>query len=226
MVVSTRSMTRLAGENAGRRVVALSLPVVMPLAMTATFMVTEERLGETGGYVAGFGVYWAACAALSVGLLGRDGVRRVSRDRRPRLPRPVIVGAALLLWPPAGAIATRFVPEIGSATPRMVATIAGVAVANAVLEELLWRGVYVTLWPENPWLGWVWPAVGFGAWHIAPQVIHRAAMGPLAYVVSATALGLSWGWVAWRTKSIRWTTVSHVFTDASGIRNALFFIGG
>ena len=208
-----------------RRAVAIALPVVMPIAITATFATTKTVFGDRGGYLAGFGVYWAACAGLSVGLLGRSRGRQLFRDTRPRLGRPAIVGAVLLLWPPLGAIATRFLPELGDATPATLATIAGVAIANATLEELLWRGVYITYWPRNAWLGWVWPAIGFGAWHIAPQVIHASSMGPIGYAVAATALGLSWGWVAWRTGSLRWVSVSHVFTDGSGLRNALFFIG-
>jgi hypothetical protein len=143
--------------------------------------------------VAGFGVYWATCATLGVALLGRRRIRPLFRDCRPRFGRPAALGAALLVWPPAGAIATRFVPEIGRATPLMLATIAGVAVANAVLEELLWRGLYITLWPRNPWLGWVWPAVGFGAFHFAPQVIHPSPLGPVWFVAAATVMGLSWG---------------------------------
>ena len=207
------------------RAVALALPVAMPIAMTATFVATKAVFGDKGGYLAGFGVYWAACAGLSVGLLGRRRVRDLFRDVRPRLGKPALVGAVLLLWPPLGAIATRFIPELGEATPAMLLTIAGVAIANATLEELLWRGVYITYWPGNPWLGWVWPALGFGAWHIAPQVIHASSMGPIGYAVAATALGLSWGWVAWRTGSLRWVSVSHVLTDGSGLRNALFFLG-
>ena len=209
----------------GRRLVALALPVAVPVAMTAVFGNANERLGPRGGYLAGFGVYWATCGAISFAVLGRRRARQVFRDTRPRLGRPAVLGAVLLLWPPAGAIATRMVPGLGDATPAMVATAVSVALVNAVLEELMWRGVYVTLWPGNPWLGWIWPAIGFGAWHIAPQAIHPSALGPLVYVVSATALGLSWGWVAWRTGSIRWVTVSHCVTDASGIRNALFFLG-
>jgi hypothetical protein len=38
-------------------------------------------------------------------------------------------------------------------------------------------------------------------------------------------MGLSWGWVAQRTASLRWVSLSHLLTDASGIRNALFFMG-
>jgi hypothetical protein len=209
-----------------RRLVALAVPIAVPLAMVATFSIGRDRLGEPLGYVAGFGVYWATCAGLSIGLLGRRGIRALFRDVRPRLGRPAALGAALLVWPAAGAITTRFIPELGGATPAMFVTILGIALANAVLEELLWRGVYITLWPHNPWLGWVWPALGFAAWHFAPQVIHPSAMGPTAFVVASLALGLSWGWVAFRTGSIRLVSISHVLTDGSGLRSALFFLGG
>jgi uncharacterized protein len=208
-----------------RRAVALALPIAVPLAMTATFTIARDRFGDHIGYVAGFGAYWATCAGLSIGLVGRRRIKELFADARPRLGKPAIVGAALLLWPPLGAISTRFLPELGQSTPAMLATIAGVAIANATLEELLWRGVYITYWRSDPVLGWIWPAVGFGAWHLAPQVIHASSMGPLVYVVAATGLGLSWGWVAWRTGSLRWVAVSHVLTDGSGLRNALFFLG-
>jgi membrane protease YdiL (CAAX protease family) len=208
-----------------RRAVALAVPVAVPVAMTATFALARDRLGDHLGYVAGFGAYWAVCAGLSVGLLGRQRIQALFRDARPRLGRPAIIGAALLLWPPLGAISTRFLPEVGQSSLAMFATIAAVAAANATLEELLWRGVYVTYWPKNAVFGWIWPAIGFGAWHFAPQVIHPSSMGPLVYVISATVLGLSWGWVAWRTGSLRWVSVSHVLTDGSGLRNALFFLG-
>jgi membrane protease YdiL (CAAX protease family) len=160
-----------------------------------------------------------------VGLLGRRAIVDVLRDRRPRLGRPAAVGAVLLAWPPIGAIATRLLPDLRRANAAAVATIAAVALVNAALEELLWRGVYISRWPDDPWLGVAWPAVGFGLWHLAPQVIHPSGLGPVTYVVSATALGLSWGWVAWQTRSLRWVGLSHVVTDGSGIANASFFLG-
>lgn len=202
----------------GRLVVAVALPIAVPLTMMATFSVGRDRLGDQPGYVAGFGVYWATCAGLSIGLLGRTRIRELFRDVHARLGRPAALGAALVVWPAAGAIATRFIPEVGGATQVMFATIVGVALANAVLEELLWRGVSITLWPRNPGLGWVWPAVGFPAWHFAPQVIHPSAMGPAVFVVASLALGLSWGWVAFRTGSLRF--VSRVAHADGWIRTA------
>ena len=93
-----------------RRVVALALPAVLPLAMTRTFRVARDRLGDRRGYVVGFTTYWLACAGLSVSLLGRTGLRRLFREpRRGPVRRFVPV---LLLWPPLGAVGTRLVPEI------------------------------------------------------------------------------------------------------------------
>jgi membrane protease YdiL (CAAX protease family) len=137
-----------------------------------------------------------------------------------------LADAALLLWPPMGAIATRLAPEIRDADRTMLATSAAVGVVNATLEEALWRGVYITYWPDDPWLGVVWPALGFGAWHAAPQVIHRSPMGTTRYVIAATALGLSWGWTAWRSRSVRAVLASHAVTDASGVGNARYFLDG
>jgi membrane protease YdiL (CAAX protease family) len=209
-----------------RRLVALSLPLVVPIAMRATFAATRNRFGAGRGYVAGFGIYWASCAALTAGLVGPKRARALFRARQPHPGRPALLDAVLLLWPPGGAIATRFLPARSAANPATLATIGAVAVANATLEEALWRGVYISLWPDNPVLGWLWPAFGFGAWHVAPQVIHPSSMGSPAYVTAATVLGLSWGWVAYRSGSLRWVAVSHVLTDGSGIQNARYFLNG
>ena len=209
----------------GRRLVALALPVAVPIAMTAVFNAAREMSGPDRGYVIGFGAYWLACGGLATWLVGPARLRALFADRRPRLGRPALLGVALLAWPALGAVATRFIPEVGSATAGMLATIAGVALVNSFVEELFWRGAYIALWPKDLMFGWIWPALGFGLWHLAPQTIHPSSLGPVGYVVAATALGLSWGWVALRTGSLRWAWLSHVIADASGVRNALFFLG-
>jgi membrane protease YdiL (CAAX protease family) len=215
-------------DRRAARVIALTLPVTLPVAMTGVFRLGGHRLGPQLGYVAGFAAYWATCLGVAAAILGPgralDLVVRGSTEA-PARP-PTRADTVLLAWPVAGAVTTRMLPELRTATAVDVATIAAVAQLNAVAEELLWRGVYPDLWPDDPRLGWVWPAIGFGAWHLAPQAIHPASMGRARYAVASTALGLSWGRVAWRTRSLRWTTLSHVITDASGIRNARFFLGG
>src|SRR5205085_1805684 len=98
---------------------------------------------------------------------------------------------------------------------------------NAAGEEVLWRGTYARAFPGARWLGYVWPALGFGLWHIAPQTIfpNQRTGGAASFVAFATLLGALFGWVAWRSGSIRWTTLVHVLFDFSGL-GALIYAHG
>jgi membrane protease YdiL (CAAX protease family) len=69
-------------------------------------------------------------------------------------------------------------------------------------------------------------AFAFGAWHVIPQSVVPFGGGSAALVLGACFIGLGFGWVAWRTGSIRWTTLAHIITDATGIGAAFFVLGG
>ena len=154
----------------GRRLVALALPVAVPVAMTAVFGIANERLGSRGGYLAGFGVYWATCGAISFAVLGRRRARQLFRDTRPRLGRPAVLGAVLLLWLPAGAIATRMVPrprgrdtgdgrDGDDGRPRQRG-------ARGASRRARRRTSRSGRGPAGPG---IWPAIGFGAWKSRPR---------------------------------------------------------
>ena len=84
-----------------------------------------------------------------------------------------------------------------------------VAIINGVCEELLWRGLYIKVFPNNALLGVIFPAIGFAFWHISPQLIFPAEQGVWPFVTSTLFLGLSYGWIAYKTKSIKWNAISH-----------------
>ena len=53
------------------------------------------------------------------------------------------------------------------------------------------------------------------------------ALGQADPVLAGTAgalVGIGFGWVAWRTRSLRWTLPAHVATDASGLPAARFWL--
>jgi hypothetical protein len=56
----------------------------------------------------------------------------------------------------------------------------------------------VATFPDDVVRGWLWPAIGFTVW---------------------------FGWVAWRTGSLRLTMPAHLLTDASGLPAARFWLG-
>ncbi len=110
------------------------------------------------------------------------------------------------------------------ADPPLGATAIAFAATNAVAEELPWRGLFASVFPDSRLLGWIYPAVGFGRWHLAPQQIHPAPR-PLAFCAAASVLGLLNSWTARRLGGIGSTTVSHALADATGLRSFARILG-
>jgi len=75
-------------------------------------------------------------------------------------------------------------------------------------EEVLWRGVYSVHFADSVRWGVAWPTLWFALWHFAPGWV---ALGSRAWVLVAGAavFGLTMSWVAYKTRSIRWTIASH-----------------
>jgi hypothetical protein len=85
---------------------------------------------------------------------------------------------------------------------------AGYLLGFGCCEEILWRGLYVRLFPRNIWMGILYPSLGFALWHFAPQVIFPAE-NVIGFVVSTFFLALPYGFIAYKTGSAKWTAVSH-----------------
>lgn len=108
--------------------------------------------------------------------------------------------------------------------PPLLATAGAFAATNAVAEELFWRGLFPAVFPESRPLGWAYPAIGFGLWHLAPQGVHPAPR-PLAFCAATAVLGLVNGWTARRFGGIRATSVSHALADATGLGSFAKMLG-
>ena len=217
-------MTGTPAGSRGARILTLAIPLVVPVGMWALFGTLARRLGQRRGYLAGFGCYWAGCYLVPAALLGRRRALALLREPAGPLPRPRWLAAAVLLVPPLGGAATELVPALDGADLAQLATAGALAAVNATGEELLWRGLFVASFPDDPVRGWLWPAAGFTAWHLAPVSVHRPRR-PGAFLAGSALVGAGMGWVAWRTGSLRWTLPAHLATDANGLSAARFWLG-
>lgn len=131
----------------------------------------------------------------------------------------------LLAWPPVLSAAFVFVRQAPRTGRSVLFSSLGLAAVNATAEELLWRGAYVARFPESRVFGWLYPAVGFGLWHLAPQAVHPSKRpgGAWSFVVAALVAGLGYGWVARRRRSIRWTVPFHILWDFMGLGGRIYF---
>ena len=211
-----------AGAHA-RRIVVLGVPVAVNLVMPVIYRRLARAMGPQRGYLAGFVVYWSACVAIPVAVLGPRRTAGLLLDARA----PSVLETAVLALPPLGGLATETLPALrgGVSVDRpLVATAVAFAATNAVAEELLWRGLFLDAFPHSRSLGWAYPAVGFGLWHLAPQQVHPAPH-PLAFCAAASMLGLVNGWMAGRLGGIGATALSHALADATGLGSFARILG-
>jgi membrane protease YdiL (CAAX protease family) len=111
-----------------------------------------------------------------------------------------------------------------NATLQIVIASALIGVINGLGEEVLWRGLYAETFPGRVVLGFLYPTIGFAAWHFVPQILfpNTHPGGRLGFVVAIAIWGLAYGWVAWRTGSVRWTSLSHTLLDVSWLSGRVY----
>ena len=206
--------------------------VAPPALIGATFAVFQLVIaiaGERAAYYFGFAFYLLLGGiVLPLLLIGRDGVRSLFA-RGIRLARLEFANALVLLAAPVVfGLLFVFPSIVRVASGATIASLLAYAVLNGTGEEIFWRGTFAHRFPANRWLGMFYPAVVFSFWHLVPWMVFPPFRHVPALVVIAVVLpiALVYHWVAWSTGSIRWTVLSHVLTNVSGLGAMLIFAPG
>jgi membrane protease YdiL (CAAX protease family) len=184
------------------------LPVLLLPSMLAVFGLTNRWLGREPAYLLGFSFYWLFwCLLVPRWLLGKKEFNTILSDHRPLFSRSNWLAAALWLVVTLVA-ALMFAAEFIRAPLHLILLAIPLATINGFCEEILWRGLYVRLFPKSAWLAILYPSIGFALWHLAPQTIFPAE-NVVGFVISTFFLALPYGYIAYRTGSARWTAISH-----------------
>jgi membrane protease YdiL (CAAX protease family) len=188
----------------------LILPILLILSTAFVFVALSRWLNAELGYVFGFLFYWVIwCFLVPLSILKKEGIASLFREEIPLFQKSnwlpaillvLIVVVTVVMYPPTGLLA---------APAKLLIIAIPVAIINGICEEMLWRGLYVKTFPSNMLLGFVYPSIGFAFWHISPQFVFPAEGGVWPFVVSTFFLGISYGWISYRTGSINWNAISH-----------------
>lgn len=210
-----------------KQIVLLAAPPVLLITTYLNYYILAALLGPVHGYLGGFLFYWIVwCGLLPLWVVGPNGLREMFKDTHPRFGKPAWLGLLFLIGPAITPFLTIFLPRVMDITPTILLYSILFAITNGTFEEVLWRGTYVTVFP-NTWLWSYWyPSIWFGYWHLSPQVVFPSDMpgGPFAFATVSIFMGLVFGWIVKKTGSIRWVTVAHIFTDLMGLAG-LAFVG-
>lgn len=213
-------------SSSARRVILILVPWVLLVSTYIAFTVLSDCLGPKLGYFLAFVFYWLVwCYIFPIYVLGFKGFKKIFAKAPLPFGKPSWVGIILLLVPSLLAGSTVFIVKLKHADLLIILVSLGLALVNATGEEVLWRGVYIRSFPDNVFMGYLYPSIGFALWHISPQSVHSTTMpgGMYSFLAGALFLGLCWGWVAWKSKSIRWTVYSHILTNFLGLGATIYF---
>ena len=204
--------------------------IMAPLVLMATTYAVFELLipiaGEQAAYFTGFAFYWLLGGiAFPILLVGRDGVASLFARQSAVVNFRFAISLVLLAVPVVFGLLFAFPLIFPTASGAMIASLVAYGIVNGTCEEIFWRGTFAQRFPSNRWLGMFYPAVIFSSWHLVPWLVfppflHVPAIAVLAVVFP---IALIYHWVAWSTGSIRWTVMSHVLTNISGLGAMLVF---
>jgi membrane protease YdiL (CAAX protease family) len=197
----------------------LVIPLLLILTTFPVFRYASIAFGKEKGYLIGFGFYWLFwCLAVPWLLTGAD-FPNLLIDRLPLFSLPNWTAA--LLWVIVTLVTLVMYGKSFIKAPLTLILLAiPVAMLNGLGEEILWRGMFVQAFPGNPWLGILYPAVGFALWHLAPQSVFPAENVP-GFILSTFFLGLAYGFIAYSTGSAFWTAISHSLGGILALGGAL-----
>jgi membrane protease YdiL (CAAX protease family) len=202
------------------------IPPILCISMLLLMPFLTNKLGKTSGYIAGFCIYWFIfCFPVSV--YSSNGVSKLSGIYSQTSNIKTTIRNIYYLFAFLPCIATFFVVF------RVIAPIAGFkvlvtalsfAIINGTFEEMFWRGTFNKVFSNNISLAYIYPSVFFGIWHIAlyfaKGMIYQG--GFISLVGGSFFMGLLWGWVAYKTKSIKILTIVHIITNFFAFTGLIF----
>lgn len=186
--------------------IALISPLILICMMYPVFHFLSRILGNILGWYFGLVVYWLIWGAtFSWLLIGKESLKRMIR---PQKPNGKVILLLLFLWLMAGLY--RFVPGMGYEKPDIWIFILLLSTnfGNGFFEEVLWRGVYMKLFPDSILFRIVWSSIWFGLWHYVPGSVSSNG-NTMGLIIGSCLMGFYLSFMAKKTGTIWWNIVAH-----------------
>ena len=212
-----------------KQVILLISPFIIIPSMFLAFYLSHKLLGNIWGHLLGFSIYWIIwCLVFPIALIGLNPIKKLFVQGRRLFTKKNIFFIILAFAFPLTVLFYIFIPNVSS-TP-LLAIFAGTlqGMTHGPLEELLWRGLYINLFPKNFFLAFIYPTLFFTLWHIPPAILFRpnpmqVPGGYIGVLSGALVFGICYGLIAWRTKSIKWPAILHAIMGFLALSGTMYF---
>ena len=194
-----------------KRFIAFIAPPVLIAVMYPIFHLLSKIIeNDTISWYLGLAIYcmiWGAIFPYFI--LGKDKIKHMIRPQRPTLKLLLFISVILF-----GSLAARlFVPGMSGyekESPLTLVLVLSTTVCNGFFEELLWRGIYVKLFPDKIFYWLIWPGIWFGIWHYVPVSIHSDSFsGLIGMILGSATMGLYLAYLTKKTNTLFWAIAAH-----------------
>lgn len=202
-----------------KKILLLLIPFLVPIS---TYILFVAFSGAHSLSFLGNAVYWIFwCFLIPCWILGLKNIASLlfSKDLSAVRPfsflnmiaffLPIFMGFLVLI---PGIMPPELLELSIKAHPLLIVVfIVLISLWNGTLEEILWRGSYIGFFKKNLFLAYIYPSIGFGLWHLSPYgSLSGFRKEVFLFTLGGIVFGFCWGWLAWKTQSIRLSALSHI----------------
>jgi membrane protease YdiL (CAAX protease family) len=185
--------------------IAIIAPLVLVAVMYPVFHSLAGVMNDRLAWYLGLVIYWLIWGAVfPLLIIGRDTIKELIRPQKPDKKILLLVAIPLV-----GALAARLI--LGGYEKESVwiaLLIFSTPFGNGFFEEVLWRGVYVKLFPNNIFFWMIWPSVWFALWHYVPGSVSGG--NPAGLMIGSGMMGFYLSFLTKKTGTLWWAIVFHI----------------
>ncbi len=191
-----------------RKVLFILLPILLILTTSAVFYSMSVIIGKYEGYLIGFLFYWIFWCLTIPLFITKKPISTFFKDENPLFIKKNWWIIILFLSTIIAPVFMYFLPNLFSKPVLLLLLSIPFAIIHGFSEELFWKGFYIKEFPDNVVWGIIIPTIFFSVWHISPQFSIKDD-NVILFLISTVPLGLTYGMVAFVTKSAKWSAIGH-----------------
>jgi len=203
----TQQISYMQPNQRLKKILGIVMPPILWLIMFLTYQLYGVFFGNEIGWHLGLYTYWILCGLIfPATLIGFKRIKEVSAPRKFRLKMlPVI------LFPLAMAFLFNLIPGLEYEKISVVGIIFLIITSfgNGIFEEILWRGVYMELYPNNNFMRIGYSTFWYAVFHFASGSLSSNG-NILGLVIGSAFFGIFLSLLAKWKNNIWWSILSHV----------------
>ena len=196
-----------------KSILLFSSVIILPF-MFIVFSITTSNFGIEKGYFLGFIIYWSFCLGIIFIIIKRSRTHLKSLYSFHLNSKKARVYYVFALLPVFGVFIISFLPNMQLLDSRLIFLVLVTSIINGFVEELYWRGLFLTEFKNSVIFGLFASTIFFTSWHIALYTINEINYGGFLVLVGGSSmLGLLWSFCTRELNSILFPTLSYILVN-------------